>query len=298
MTDAALIYCVGATKAGTSWLYRYLHAHDGVTVRAVKEAHYWNTDRPGALKHQLAALDRKAATLRTRQAEAADEGKVWKVGNLGRQIAEVEALIAVLSGDRAGHAGYRDWLFAGAEGLPVADITPAYALLPAVRYREMAAVSPVTRFLFLLRDPIDRLWSHVRMIAKRQPVAGQGFEARANAILSEVVAGDARHAHIVTRGDYRDTLTRLRAAVPARDLLTAFMERMVTGEALGAICAFLGIAERPAPEKRVHEGLPARMDESLRPRVAAALKEQYDWVAENVGPLPQRWQDNLQRALA
>ena len=136
------------------------------------------------------------------------------------------------------------------------------------------------------------------MIAKRQPVAGQGFEARANAILSEVVAGDTRHAHIVTRGDYRDTLTRLRAAVPARDLLTAFMERMVTGEALGAICAFLGIAERPAPEKRVHEGLPARMDESLRPRVAAALKEQYDWVAENVGPLPQRWQDNLQRALA
>ena len=38
-----MLYCVGATKAGTSWLYRALHDHPGCAVRAVKEMHYWDT---------------------------------------------------------------------------------------------------------------------------------------------------------------------------------------------------------------------------------------------------------------
>ena len=28
MADPTLLICVGATKAGTSWMYRYLHDHE------------------------------------------------------------------------------------------------------------------------------------------------------------------------------------------------------------------------------------------------------------------------------
>ena len=42
MADPNLLICVGATKAGTSWLYRYLHGSSGMPrVRAVKEYRYY-----------------------------------------------------------------------------------------------------------------------------------------------------------------------------------------------------------------------------------------------------------------
>src|SRR4051794_28275255 len=34
--------CIGAQKAGTSWLFAQLHSHPGVWVPPIKEVHYFN----------------------------------------------------------------------------------------------------------------------------------------------------------------------------------------------------------------------------------------------------------------
>lgn len=36
-----LLFCVGATKAGTSWLYSYFAGHPAFYLRSVKELHYF-----------------------------------------------------------------------------------------------------------------------------------------------------------------------------------------------------------------------------------------------------------------
>ena len=61
MSDPALLYCVGATKAGTSWFYRTLHAHPECHLRAVKEAHYWDSFDPVELDLQLGTLRARVA---------------------------------------------------------------------------------------------------------------------------------------------------------------------------------------------------------------------------------------------
>ena len=299
MSDPAILYGVGATKAGTSWLYRYLHDHPECSLPAVKEAHYWDTFNAGARDKQLAAYGQRLVELRNLKAEAAVAGRGWQVQNVTRRIADMEALIEVIGGDRQGDLAYGAWLTQGRGAARlVADITPNYATLPEGKLERMAALSPATRFISLLRDPIDRLWSHVRMQARRFRQDHEVYEKKANNILWRIVNAGAE-THITERGDYPATIEKLERVVPKDRLMVAFSETLLTVPGAERLCAFLGIAPHAAeaPE-RVHEGRSVEMREDLRPKVAAFLKDQYDWVARHMGPLPQAWQDNLQKALA
>ncbi len=85
---------------------------------------------------------------------------------------DLDAAIALLGRPESG-AAYLDYLGAGQGAAVVGDITPAYGLLSVERLRAMAALGE-TRFLYILRDPVARLWSHVRMIAGRREPDGCG----------------------------------------------------------------------------------------------------------------------------
>ncbi len=43
------------------------------------------------------------------------------------------------------------------------DMTPAYCLLTAEAFEAMRRMHPRTQFFFVMRDPVDRLWSAIRM---------------------------------------------------------------------------------------------------------------------------------------
>ena len=94
-------------------------------------------------------------------------------------------------------------------------------------------------------------------------------------------------------------IEKLRRVVPASRLLVEFSERLMTAEGWARVCAFLGLTHIAADkERKVHEGAKARMDAGLAADAVRFLKDQYDWVADNVGPLPMNWQNNLARAYA
>jgi len=298
VTSASLVYCAGATKAGTSWLYRYLHDHQSCHVTAVKEAHYWDTFPDKRRKSQIAAFKLRAAGLEMKAAKCEVDGDFDRAQNLLRQRDEMNDLISVLAGDRAGDAAYWEWLSRNAGPAPVvADVTPAYGLLGVPMLKRMADLRPETRFIYIMRDPLDRLWSNVRMIVSRE--SGQkDLRTKANDRLASVIAGDSDKG-MVARSDYRDAVTKLQTAVPSAKLLTTFSERLISDEGVKSLCAFIGIDHKAANTKtKVHAGPAAAMDEGLAARAVQFLKEQYEWVAQNLGPLPQRWQDNLARAVS
>lgn len=265
---------------------------------AVKEAHYWDTFGAEAQQKQVAAYQRRLAELQASRTEAQAVDRIWQVRNMDRRIACMQALLEVLSGDRTDDLAYAAWLLRDAENAKlVADMTPNYATLPEAKLHEMAAMSPATKFIYLLRDPIDRLWSHVRMQARRFKQDGEVYAKKANNILWRVVNAGAE-THIMERGDYPATVSKLRRVVPDGRLMVAFIEDLVTPQGLRALSKFLGIPYQPADATPVHQGEEVPMRADLQPKVAAYLQDQYDWVAMNVGPLPARWQDNLQRAMA
>ncbi len=297
MPDPTLLYCVGATKAGTTWLYRYLHDHPDCAMPAVKEAHYWDTFDAPSLDKQLVAYRVRLREMRRQKQDAAQAGRGWQIDNLNRRIDQMKALLAALEGDRSSDAGYLAWLLDGrADSRIVADITPNYATLADETLVRMRDAAPGTKFIYLIRDPLDRLWSHIRMQARRQRQDHEVYEKKANNILYRML-NSGQETHILERGDYPKIIRKLRRLIPEGRLLVQFAEDLFTQEGVARLCAFLGITPVPAlVQQAAHEGPEVAMLDKLRPRALGLLNEQYEWVARNIGPLPQRWQDNRARA--
>ncbi|MEJ6402086.1 sulfotransferase [Yoonia sp. 2307UL14-13] len=297
--DHSVLYCVGATKAGTSWLYRYLHDHTDCAVPAVKEAHYWDTFDPDMCAKQVTNFRVRLREMRNLKDEAEEAGRGWQVENAKRRINDMKRLIAVLEGDRAGDTRYLDWLTGrGTEPRLFADMTPNYATLPDEVLARMLDATPQSKVIFLIRDPLDRLWSHIRMQARRQRQTHEVYEKKANNILYRIL-NRGQETHILERGDYPNIIRKLRRLVPKDRLLVAFTENMVRHDGISHITSFLGISNQtPDVAAPVHEGPPVVMLDKLRPRALGLLNEHYDWVARNVGPLPDRWQENRARMIA
>ena len=264
----------------------------------MKEAHYWDTFARDAREKQVAAFHQRLRELRNLRADAAEAGRGWQVENAKRRITDMKALIATLEGDRTGDAGYRDWLTDRGQGARLfADISPNYATLPDEMLARMLALSPQTKVLLLIRDPLDRLWSHIRMQARRQRQSHEIYEKKANNILHRIL-NRGQETHILERGDYPTIIERLRRIVPPDRLRIQFAEDMMRQDGLSPLCKFLAIEPvTPAVQQPVHEGPGVVMLEKLRPKALRLLDEHYDWVARNVGPLPERWQENRNEGL-
>ena len=64
--DPTILFCVGATKAGTSWLYTYLLDHPECHVRSVKELHYFDVKGPIDRQRRIDRLQKAQARIALR----------------------------------------------------------------------------------------------------------------------------------------------------------------------------------------------------------------------------------------
>lgn len=290
-----LMFCVGATKAGTSWLYDYVQGHPQCHLRSIKELHYFDTVDLG-VEFQIKNLTamRRSIAAKLRKAEA--EGDLLKVTNLHRRTRDASELLEILAQGGEGEEAYLAYLFKDAgDARLVGDLTPAYALLSEDRLARMAKMAPDAKFVFIMRDPLDRLWSHVRMNAWRGARPGVDAETKAGRILNRILK-KGEETGITDRGDYAVIVPKLRRAIPAGQLHIAFFEQLTTQDGVNALCDFLGIdAIAAETEKQVFKGVPMKMSSEQRQAALAYLAPQYAFAANEFGSLPQRWQDNQAR---
>lgn len=291
--EPTILFCVGATKAGTSWLYNYLSSHPDCHLRSIKELHYFDTLETGAFRHQIALQRRQAERLRERLWVAKGPG----LRTATDKMSDVLDWHEVLQGQAENPSGYLSYLSQGRQDQSlVADITPSYALLPVQRLEKMAQMSGKTRFLYLMRDPVARLWSHVRMIARRAGVAADDMATRCNAVLDQML--DGVQSSMTERGDYAGAICRLNEAVAPGKLLVMFMEDMLTSAGLTRLCAFLGISDMPAKfDQPVHVGPVLAMSQAQHLRARAFLRPQYEFVARQFSELPANWRKNMGEGL-
>ncbi|MEM6729584.1 MAG: sulfotransferase family protein, partial [Pseudomonadota bacterium] len=115
MSDPVLLYCIGATKAGTSWLYRALYDRPDCALSAVKETHYWDTALLPARDQQIGAFTRQRVRFLEESRAAKAEDKGWKVRNMARRIEDMTRLIDMLARDRTDHSAYVAYLMGRAD---------------------------------------------------------------------------------------------------------------------------------------------------------------------------------------
>ncbi|MBL4917363.1 sulfotransferase [Szabonella alba] len=285
-----ILLCVGATKAGTTWLYNHLSAHPDCHLRAIKELHYFDTLESGAFERQLKVHTGFAQKL-MRQV---DKAKGASRDRALQKLADVNDWAEVLDRRCEDIPAYLAYLEGGRGARPVmADITPSYGMLPEARLRGMAGMAPDVRFLYLLRDPVSRLWSQVRMMAARAARAMDSVPDLAFAMLDDVLAGRRKGA--LERGDYAATLERLRAVAAPGRRLVLFQEELLSLPGLSRLCDWLDIRSAPADfGTRVLAGPELAMPEAQRARARSILRPQYEYVARHYAErLPASWRRNM-----
>lgn len=280
---SVLFFCVGAAKAGTSWLHKQLAAHPECHFRAIKELHYFDAIEKGRLGAELKKhRDQQKAMLDQLAYLAKPVGQVKS-----KRLADRAAWMDVLEKGEDTNA-YLDYLKANSEGARVVgDMTPAYALLPEPRLRSMAQLTGDVRFLYLLRDPLDRLWSHIRMIAARRDTHGRITEKRCARILRRTLNGE--ETQIVARCDYAGALARLSAAIAPAKLCIEVFEDVISGDGFNRICDFLGISRATPDLVPVHAGQNLEMTREQRLAALQWLAPQYDATHHALGRMPEGW---------
>ena len=280
-----LLFCAGAVKAGTSWLYDYLRDHPETHFRTIKEMQYFDRLAKGTLRGRIRKLDEEIARLE-REIEG---GKARFLPWTLRQIADRQDYRQLLQSGQEPTARYLRYLTEGAGDKRVAgEFTPEYGLLPVGKMQAINDLAPDVRWLLVLRDPVSRLWSHVRMLVRRMKPAPEAFAGACVVKFDEVLAGQAQD--VTERGDYAAIHGRLTQAVAPEKRLVMFYEHLISSAGISQVTGFLGLSAHPAPlDKVVHGGVDVEMPMALRARARDWLRPQYAFVAATFG-LPAEWE--------
>lgn len=144
--------------------------------------------------------------------------------------------------------------FAPFDGRPRGEATPIYLYWPNSLER-IAAYNPAVKLIVMLRDPVQRAWSHWKMEYARgvetKPFAWCIREGRQRLFDAEPWGFD-REISYVERGFYGEQMARLLGLFPREQLLVARAEdlRADPGGALAKVRGFLGLAAGAAPRPR------------------------------------------------
>ncbi len=149
---------IGAQKAGTSWLYTRLSEIPEFQLVPKKELHYFDRNRNYKSPNLLA------------------DDFIWnRFSNKEWRSKGIKAFVKlILKGQFDQLSWYwnhymakkytDEWylsLFDSLSGVK-GEITPAYSMLVDSDIRRIKRVVPHVKLIFLLRNPIDRAWSHFR----------------------------------------------------------------------------------------------------------------------------------------
>ena len=281
MSGPVLCLIVGAAKSGTTWLWHQLRDHPEVHFRAIKELHLFDALARGKLDAEIRRhADRRAALARAleRRWSAAPE-----------RLAEIHDRTEWLSvlergGDTAAYVSYLEDGVGGRR--VVGEATPAYSLLPEDEIARLPFLARDVRIIYLLRDPVDRLWSHVRMIAEARAKGGDLREA-ADRVMKRVLNG--KETEIVARSDYAAALEKLTRAVPPDRLCLLIHEEIEGGSMLARAQEFLGLSPRAPVERRVNQGPELSIMPVQRDRAREWLEPQYRAVQRFLHHVPPSW---------
>lgn len=241
--------CVGAQKAGTTWLYEYLAAHPACYTGGIKEYHVFDVaSNPGVFGTGQVPQLMRAIKLLTE-----------KLGKPTLHDEQTERQLKVVLNRllmRLDHDTYIDHFRRGlqATGRSLAtDITPSYSGLCPETFtmiRDLFAGSGMAlKVLFLMRDPLDRMASACRFHDRRRAERGRLDTPDGMRVLSTDYAAPA----FELRGRYDTTITTLEQVFAPEALHFEFYEELFTQPTLERICAFLGIEARAADfETRVN----------------------------------------------
>jgi hypothetical protein len=251
---------IGAQKAGTTWLDRNLRTHPQIWLPPEKEIHFFDLPRPLPFAALLLAPVRAA--------------RHWAKARLERDWAKVKA------GEQSlgwylwyyflprTHRWYRS-LFTPSPGQICGESTPRYATLPEAEIKRIHRKMPDLKIIYLLRDPIDRMWSDLAMFQGPR-FGGGGLRNSDKKTVRSFLSDRANLAHSM----YSTNLNRWRKFYPGERIYIGYTEEIQNApqDLLQNLYSFLGAdPNEPAAYARANEKINSKKYPPIRRRLAHQL---------------------------
>ena len=287
---------IGAQKAGTTWLARSLARHPAIHIPARKEIHYFDRSLAYPTPDLLADDSRLARLLGPRRRHRELRRKLCR--SLRRSARRADA--ASLGWTWRYYVGRCDdaWyasLFRECAGRVVGEITPSYSVLEETDVAHVRRLMPDCRVIFLLRDPVERAWSHIRMAGRKGKRAGSRR--------LEDLAAFADEPAQRLRSDYLRTIRIWERVFPREQLFYGFFDDIEQRPAalLEQVLGFLGLSTPnelsdevlAAPANRAD---PDPMPDAVRRMLSERYLAQLEGLSERFGGHATRWLETARRA--
>ena len=269
--DKTFVLGVGAQKAGTSWLHDHLASSPQCDPGFMKEYHVWDGLDVEAMSHFRDRLMKRAQRAAGQLAR-------------GEQATAENLRLASFYADPDAYFDYFELLLSRPGIRATMDVTPSYAMLSAERLaairdgfgRRGIRVAPV----FLMREPVERIWSAVRMYKQRRP---EQHDSTPEERVLEVY--DAPWFELRTR--YEHTMDALDSVFGRDGVHYELYERLFEEPTVRELSAFVGIDPVPADTDRRVNASPKsdllRLPDDAARRVAEHYRATYEAVAARLG---------------
>jgi Sulfotransferase family len=260
--------CIGAQKAGTTWLYHQLNLHPDFWMPPVKELHYF--DQMSCSRHPDRSRWEKI-----KPRDLRDEAFVMGM----------EALCSTpfIERERYGQ------LFAPKEELLSGDITPRYSALSEEMIALVMDHFPQLKIVFIARDPVERAWSALCLGVKSGGLSPFDISDR------NVVTRHLLHPDIVLRSFPSMTVARWRRHVPAEQMQVYFFDDLESRPAAlrAEIIGFLGgdpsKAKGDATAKINEDRSKLRLSAEMRNHIAQFFARELKTCARELGGAALKW---------
>ncbi len=279
MTESVGYYVgIGAQKCGTTWLGAvYLRHHPQVFYPPIGELHHYDTLGLGAHEGNNRAARRKFDQL-VAAFDPADPAKVHRLQVLLKRLEMIHRPEAYRELFEQFRGDARAW----------GEITPNYSTLGPAGFARILEDQPDASFLFVLRNPVDRYWSHLRFRTHQ----GSPIDPELD------FAGKLGDPHFYDRTDYVATLEALDGLVEPDRLLVLFYEDLFSPrgpEQVRRITDFLGVEYlEPALDITRNVAPSASLDPELRRLGVRHFTHVSRGVEERIGRLPEIWRADLE----
>ncbi|MDQ5809232.1 MAG: sulfotransferase [Actinomycetota bacterium] len=279
---------IGAQKAGTTWLHRNLQTHPRIWMPKEKELHYFDEK----VKNESSLVSR------LRGERAMDER--WR-RQLRRQLGRYDkefSLRNLMWDLNYFFRPYNDkWyasLFRQGRGKVTGEATPDYSIIDGAAVAHVHEIMPKARIIFMMRNPIERMWSQALMDYR--------MEVSPEKINEEIFLRhfDGRRPRLFS--DYRRTLENWGSFYPHEQIFVGFLEdvHFYPNRLLKRLYRFLGVEtgiDYKVIRRKIHSRDVQTMPTKLAVYLARVYREDLGLLSERFGGYASFWRYCAERLI-
>lgn len=276
---------IGAQKAGTTWVYANLQSHPQIWLPPIKEIHYFDRSNKPLIWDAFRGIKQRDMLWRWLRPALQDIHK-----NPQNRGWHWHYFVKPRS-----HQWYEQ-CFHPNESQLAGDITPAYARLSKRQVEKVYQLLPNARIIYLLRNPVERMWSQAAMYFSRY--GHHGLVNANDKEIQEFLSWDLARAN----NNYLETISCWRSYYPQEQFHLDFFDRLAENpyDLYTDLCRFLKIDSNILFSGTITQKVHSRQYPPIPQKIARQLYHDYHPLLENISKnfpnkYTNKWLDNVHK---